>query len=176
MNTTLNKSALKSCIEETQALMQLQEEQGEVSQDRLQDLLAELAKLVSYQDMRSTSGETFEEAIRALRDNVFIRPEGTHWAYGGGTPGVAGYAEATTLLAQKLADTFKWPPVLPTVAVAINLVRALIRAGVRFDLNIKHVADFDFAPFQAELDHAKITRRNGWMAFYVTYGELILAA
>ena len=158
MTLTKTETALKGLIDETQAILAAQNDglTGDRLQARLQEFLFRASTEVDTTTLNDITSAQYAEAVAVMRQYVFVSPEGEPSGKDGGTAGVAGWAEAVMLMAKYKADSLKWPPVLPTIAVVINLVRIIAQSGCSIQIRGKTC--------------------HGWQQFYETYADIILEA
>ena len=160
---------LKPLVDETLELIAAKAEgaSDEDLQPRLHGLLAAMANAVDRDEMNRHSDDTFRAAVAELRRHSFVRF-------------YDGPEEINEM--EEVRKALDWPPVLPRVALIINLVRYLLRESkLRVDLNYAHTADFAFTSADIEaFDDPHLCSctglRNGWLAFYVVFGEIIRTA
>lgn len=174
---TKTDNGLEGLVSLTNDIIKMHEVSGQTDalQSKIQELLFRAATDVDVSGLADITSEQFSQALKEMRAHVFVRPEGTHYANGAGTPGVRDFAEAAVIMAEATANSLRWPPVLPQIAVVIGLVRAVIRCGIRIDMSHDVAVDFDFAPYMSKFSVAP-RNLNGWSAFFVIYGDLILSA
>ena len=152
---------LKDLIEATQNLINAKNA-GTSDKDLQHDLHVLFERFATDIDVSAlTNGDSrsFRDAVSALREHTFVAWNNSiEWT------------QASIRAAQSMADAFKWPPVLPQVAIVCNLVKALLSHRIGVDQKFNHAAQkFDFSGYC----DGKIKYRNGWTAFYLVYGDVI---
>jgi len=153
---------LKPLVDETLALTadKANGASDEELQPRFHELLNAMANAVDRDEMNNHSNKAFRVAVAELRRHSFI----IHY------DGPEKFDQM-----EELRKALAWPPVLPRIALIINLVRyLLLESKLHLECNYHHTADFEFTSEDTS-KFAADKARNGWRAFYSVFGDLILA-
>ena len=156
-----NEVALKSLIALAQEIVAQKKENGDSDevQDKVQELFGRMCTDFDTEELiGAADSPQFDRALQETRDHVF-RPDGINWSYADSE--YKKYREATQ---SKIDQSLEWPPLLPTVAILINLARYILRHGVH--VNMRHPYVLKGAQYGG----------NGWCEFYNVYGTLVRQA
>jgi hypothetical protein len=155
---------LKPLVDETLALAAAKAAgtSDEELQPRFHELLTAMAYAVDRDEMNRHSDDTFRAAVAELRRHSFVRF-------------YDGPEEINEM--EEVRKALGWPPVLPRVALIVNLVRYLLIEG-----NLRLVFNYSYMPVFASTSSGERPAtedrryRYGWHAFYDVFGEIIRAA
>ena len=148
--TVTNEVEIRTTIALVEAIIG-RHENGELNrnlQEDIHDVLFRVTALHGIADIKLDEAG-YADAIDQLRSEVFVGNE------------VSGPAYTTYIL----TTLFNWPPKTRNIALAINLIRKLLRAGVRIEMKFVSPGIID-----------GVNYKNGWNAFYEMFGDAVRAA
>lgn len=100
-------------------------------------------------EIGDTASPTYHDAIDQMRKEVFNR-----------------FGEKKDILNEYIATLFQWPPQFRNIALAVNIARAMFASGINVQFSLVRPVELR--------DGTQM--KNGWKAFYHTFGTIIYDA